>query len=133
MRLLSWQQERISVGHSDRPRQARWRMAKSRPAVRSRPHLESLEERALLSGVSFSSAVSYGVGTRPVSTAVGDLNGDGKLDLAVANAFSNSVSVLLGNGDGTFQAAQTLRRRQAMPTCRRGGRLQRRRQARPGL
>src|SRR2546422_7531311 len=39
--------------------------------------------------------------------AVGDVNGDGRPDLAVANYGSNSVSVLLGNGDGTFQAAQT--------------------------
>jgi hypothetical protein len=40
------------------------------------------------------------------SVAVGDLNGDGKLDLATANSFfpSNSVSVLLGNGDGSFGA-----------------------------
>ena len=37
--------------------------------------------------------------------AVGDFNGDGKADLAVANHGSNNVSVLLGNGDGTFQAA----------------------------
>src|SRR5439155_9670982 len=29
--------------------------------------------------------------------------GDGKLDLAVANNADSSVSVLLGNGDGTFQ------------------------------
>ena len=36
--------------------------------------------------------------------AVGDLNGDGKPDLAVANSNSDDVSVLLGNGDGTFQA-----------------------------
>ena len=35
--------------------------------------------------------------------AVGDLNGDAKLDLAVANLSSNDVSVLLANGDGTFQ------------------------------
>ena len=34
--------------------------------------------------------------------AVADLNGDGKPDLVVANSGSNSVSVLLGNGDGTF-------------------------------
>jgi hypothetical protein len=36
---------------------------------------------------------------------VGDLNGDGIADLAVTNFLSNDVSVLLGNGDGTFQAA----------------------------
>ncbi len=36
--------------------------------------------------------------------AVADLNGDGKVDLAVANS-TGLVSVLLGNGDGTFQGA----------------------------
>ena len=35
----------------------------------------------------------------------GDWNGDGKADLAVANADSNNVSILLGKGDGTFLAA----------------------------
>ena len=40
----------------------------------------------------------------PYSVAVGDFNGDGKLDLAAANELMNSVSVLLGNGDGTFQS-----------------------------
>ncbi len=35
---------------------------------------------------------------------MGDFNGDGILDLAVANFSSAGVSVLLGNGDGTFQA-----------------------------
>jgi hypothetical protein len=41
----------------------------------------------------------------PISVAVGDFNGDGKPDLAVANTSGNNVSVLLGKGDGTFQAA----------------------------
>ena len=36
---------------------------------------------------------------------VGDFNGDGHADLAVANVKDNSVSVLLGNGDGTFRPA----------------------------
>jgi hypothetical protein len=40
--------------------------------------------------------------------ATGDINGDGKLDLVVANSNVNTASVLLGNGDGTFQAAQSV-------------------------
>ena len=42
-----------------------------------------------------------------MSVAVADVNGDGKPDLVVANYGSNTVSVLLGNGNGTFQAQQT--------------------------
>src|SRR5439155_12280870 len=44
-------------------------------------------------------------GDNPASVAVGDFNGDGKQDLAVANEYSANVSVLLGKGDGTFQMA----------------------------
>jgi len=36
---------------------------------------------------------------------VGDFNGDGKSDLAVANRYSNNVSVLLGTGTGSFGTA----------------------------
>jgi len=36
--------------------------------------------------------------------ALGDFNGDGKLDLAITNPSTDKVSALLGNGDGTFQA-----------------------------
>src|SRR5215472_129092 len=57
-------------------------------------------------GVSFIAGRDFGAGTNPYSVAVGDFNGDGKPDFAVANSGSNNVSVLLGNGDGSFQAAQ---------------------------
>ncbi len=39
------------------------------------------------------------------SVAVGDINGDGKPDLAVANWDDSTVSVLMNNGNGTFAAA----------------------------
>jgi len=45
------------------------------------------------------------VGANPYSIVAGDFTGNGHLDLAVADFNSNDVSVLLGNGDGTFQAA----------------------------
>jgi alpha-tubulin suppressor-like RCC1 family protein len=51
----------------------------------------------------FAAAGRYNTGTNPHSVAVGDFNGDGKLDLATANNSSGGgVSVLTGNGDGTF-------------------------------
>jgi hypothetical protein len=45
------------------------------------------------------------VGSGPYPIAVGDLNSDGKLDLAVANQNDSTLSILLGNGDGTFTPA----------------------------
>ena len=42
-------------------------------------------------------------GDSPGALVAGDFNGDGRTDLAVANDGSDDVSVLLGNGDGTFQ------------------------------
>ncbi len=44
----------------------------------------------------------YPAGMRPESVATADFNHDGKLDVAVVD-YSNHVSILLGNGDGTFQ------------------------------
>ncbi len=54
---------------------------------------------------SFGPATNVAVGITPESLTVGDFNGDGKPDLAVANEFSFDVSILLGKGDGTFDAA----------------------------
>ena len=56
-------------------------------------------------GFGFASAVNYGAGTYPNSVALGDFNGDGKIDAIVANLFGGNLSVLLGNGDGTFRNA----------------------------
>ncbi len=63
----------------------------------------------------FQVAVTYESGGQSAaSVVVGDVNGDGKLDLVVANSCvssvncsSGSVGVLLGNGDGTFQSPQS--------------------------
>ncbi len=56
----------------------------------------------------FGSGVSYAAGgtnSDPVAIVAADFNGDGSMDVAVANSATNNVSVLLGNGNGTFQAA----------------------------
>jgi len=59
----------------------------------------------------FGAAAFYGTGANPESVAVGDFNGDGIADLVTANASNtlpgagNNISVLLGNGDGTFRTA----------------------------
>jgi hypothetical protein len=54
----------------------------------------------------FSAPVNFATGNSPYSVAVGDFNGDGKQDLAIANRDTSpgSVSILLGNGDGSFTA-----------------------------
>ena len=55
--------------------------------------------------VDFEPATTYPVGTSPSAIVAGDFSGDGKSDLAVANAGSNNISVLVNNGDGTFKPA----------------------------
>src|SRR5262245_47952045 len=74
-----------------------------RPRLVSRPRVEALEDRTV---PSFNPAVNYPIGINPSAEAVGDFNGDGFMDVATANSGSNNVSMLLGNGDGTFQAAR---------------------------
>ena len=53
----------------------------------------------------FGTATTFSAGNTPYMLAMGDFNGDGKLDLATTNNGSANVSVLLGNGNGTFGAA----------------------------
>src|SRR6266699_3917489 len=58
----------------------------------------------------FNPQTEYVAGSKngPSGMAVGDFNGDGKLDLAVVNFGDWNIYVLLGNGDGTFQAARSV-------------------------
>jgi hypothetical protein len=60
--------------------------------------------------IPFAPAVKYDVGDAPGSVFCADLDGDGYLDLAVANSGlrnpsqGNTISILKNNGDGTFQS-----------------------------
>ena len=57
------------------------------------------------SPASFVAKADFPLGASPNALAIADLRANGKHDLVVANGGSNTVSVLLGNGDGTLQPA----------------------------
>ncbi len=63
--------------------------------------VENLEDRVV---PAFLAPVNFPAGTSPTAIATGDFNGDGRQDIVTVNNVSFSVSVLQGNGDGTFQA-----------------------------
>src|SRR5262245_39413111 len=93
-----------------KPRRDRRRASRRKILVRSLGP-ESLEVRTLLS---FAPPVTFPVGINPRAVTVADFNNDGKPDLAVVNQgpFStstsqSSLSVLLGNGNRSFQPATT--------------------------
>jgi hypothetical protein len=73
--------------------------------------------------LSFAPGVDYSTGNLPTYLAVGDLNLDDRLDLAVSNAYGGSVTVFLGNGDGTFQPGIHRPTAQAFARCVAMGRL----------
>ncbi len=76
--------------------------AKARPHRLTcyRPWIEPLEDRTVLS---LFTPPTFATGANPVEQASGDFNGDGHADLAVVNQNANTISVMLGNGDGSFR------------------------------
>ena len=58
-------------------------------------------DSVLAQSVSFNARRDFRVGVNPQSVAVADLNGDGRADMVVANHDDNTISVLIGRGDGT--------------------------------
>jgi FG-GAP-like repeat len=57
-----------------------------------------------LTMMAFAPAVTYLAGAKPYALFSGDLNADGRIDLAVANELGSSISVFLNNGAGVFQS-----------------------------
>jgi hypothetical protein len=65
---------------------------------------------ALAQSISFVKAVNTSAGgSGPRALAAGDFNGDGKTDLVVANFIGKNVTLLLGNGSGTFNPPSTIK------------------------
>jgi hypothetical protein len=59
-------------------------------------------------GGAFGAPTLVGVGFAPHSIVIADLNGDGVQDLATGNVGDSTVSILLGNGDGSFLPADAV-------------------------
>jgi len=66
--------------------------------------IEALERRLCLSATvpAFQPPVQISTGGSPTAITTGAFNGDGNEDIAIANGAGNTVTVMLGNGDGTF-------------------------------
>jgi len=58
-----------------------------------------------VSSLTWANSQTLATGGQPESVVVADFNGDGIPDIAVANAAGDPLTILLGNGDGTFTAA----------------------------
>src|SRR5947209_17241953 len=103
MRFLSWLDGLKLDSSRRRTKRGEARGPRRQPAG-AKLSVESLEDRIM---PSFLGPVNYAAGTSPQAVLTADFNGDGRLDLAVANYSSSNVSVILGNADGTFQPAQS--------------------------
>jgi hypothetical protein len=67
--------------------------------------VESLERRTYFSPLAFSAPTRFATGEHPSGVVAADLSGNGRIDLVTSNFSDNTISVLMGNGNGTFQPA----------------------------
>jgi Calx-beta domain/FG-GAP-like repeat len=108
MRFLSWLDGLKPVSSRRRTKRGQPQSPRRKPAD-CKLSVETLEDRSM---PSFLAPVNYALGSDPYNpenpdaVVTADFNNDGILDLAVANSSDGTVSVLLGNGNGTFQPAQ---------------------------
>ena len=58
-------------------------------------------------GLTWLNAQTASTGTDPIASVTGDFNRDGKADLATLNQSIGTITILLGNGDGTFTPTST--------------------------
>jgi len=86
----------------DLPTSTTWTLADRTPGAGHTKFVGLIDEIQFSDTVLSRAAIPEG--TPITNLAVGDFNGDGKPDLVTANHTNGNVGILLGNGDGTFQA-----------------------------
>src|SRR5262249_54319507 len=92
-----------------RDNRGRARAGRPRRQSSSRPRLETLECRTLLTGVPFSGQLVISTaGNDPRAVAVGDLNGDGNLDIISASSADNKIAWYANDGSSGFGPEQVI-------------------------
>jgi hypothetical protein len=106
-RFLGWKYARLTHQQISSRSQ---HVASPAPAVRSGSAVNRQFQRANagFGNAGFGFRTGLPTGYIPTSVVAGDFNGDGKMDIAISNGGDNTVYVLLGNGDNTFQVPEIL-------------------------
>jgi hypothetical protein len=101
-----WSRWLPAVPKSQAARPANRRARRTAPRRRSarRLLLEGLEDRSLMA---FNPFAEYGLGDSPQDLLLADLNADGRLDMIAPSYSDDSVTVRLGNADGSFGDSQS--------------------------